>query len=228
VMGTSCLDVRSNYPNLPSGSYSINPGAGAVQVWCDMSTDSGGYTYYACSGCTSALRTTDANGCTAKGLQMVIPRTRNHWLSMFEYVTRSTATGGLGSTRENWFRSVPGISKATSGRTDCSLGMGYMTSDSCAASGWRAADGGRWWLRASTHSEPNGDYTGNVFLGLGAWNNIDTTANAFNFNDVYAGYAMTNYLCSTNDHMSGFARPPSPPRLPVRLPRARAPFCQCA
>ena len=53
------------------------------KVWCDMSTDGGGYTYYPCNegatACPSVYQTTDANGCTAIGLSMVIPRSLGHW-----------------------------------------------------------------------------------------------------------------------------------------------------
>jgi hypothetical protein len=61
---------------------------------------------------------------------------------------------------------------------------------------WGVKDGGRWWLRDTTFSEPNGDYDLNGLLGNGmypGWNLQD-----FDFNDM-GSYATGNYyLVSTN------------------------------
>jgi hypothetical protein len=214
VMGTSCLNVKATYPQLTSGRYYIDAGAGAVQVWCDMTADGGGYTYYGCAGCTTVSSATASSGCAAKGMQMVIPRTYNHWVSMFAYVTLASASGGLGSTIGNYFVVVPGIYKPTGGQSDCALGAGYMTSTSCAASGWRSLDNGVWWLRNSTYSEPNGDYT-----AFGFWGLSNTNPASLTFNDLFAGLSTSTYLCSTNDFMSGLSPPPMPsPPLPPMPP----------
>ena len=102
----------------PSGWYNITVGTKLLRVWCDMTTDGGGYTYYPCDGgaaaCPNASRTTDANGCKAIGMDMVIPRTQNHWASMFSFVTTT-----LGSPSRTYFAAIPGISKATSGANPC-------------------------------------------------------------------------------------------------------------
>jgi hypothetical protein len=70
------------------------------------------------------------------------------------------------------------------------------SSDPVAGLAWRVKDGGRWWLRDTLYSEPNGDYTLNGLLSGGMnenWNLQD-----FNFNDQGA-YATGNfYLVSTN------------------------------
>ena len=39
-----CRDIRSNWPSLPSGTYTIRPDASTVSVWCDMDTANGGWT----------------------------------------------------------------------------------------------------------------------------------------------------------------------------------------
>ena len=76
------------------------------------------------------------------------------------------------------------------------------------ANAWRAADNGRWWLRSTSYSEPNGDYTANCFMGGGSV----TSATDITFNDMNCGYASGNYyICSTNDFNSGLVLPaPSP------------------
>lgn len=76
------------------------------------------------------------------------------------------------------------------GRNDCCnppgtcFAMGVLGSAFCSgANAWQATDGGTWWLRTSSYSEPNGDYNANCFLGLGVWTTIDQTAANLQFND---------------------------------------------
>lgn len=111
---------------------------------------------------------------------MVIPRTQAHWVAMFSWIT---ATGG---SPRSFFSVIPGIYKPTDGRTDCcnSAGTCYamgVLGDAYCSNGWRATDGGQWWVRASGYGEPNGDYGANCFLTL--WD-IDTTANNLPINDA--------------------------------------------
>ena len=60
---------------------------------------------------------------------------------------------------------------------------------------WRVPDDGKWYLRDTTYTEPNGDYTANAFLGL--WS-LDDQGNV-TFNDGWDGYYTgTSIICSTN------------------------------
>ena len=81
------------------------------------------------------------------------------------------------------------------------------------ANGWRATDGGQWWLRDSPANtsiyplsgvldlSPSGDYTANCFLGLFAVPWTPTPSNlTFNDNSC-AYYTGSSYLCSTNDNL---------------------------
>jgi hypothetical protein len=69
---------------------------------------------------------------------------------------------------------------------------------------WKVADVGRWWLRDTVFSEPNGDYTPNSFLWINAWTYSFPEPYVLadvGFNDypVSGGYATGNYyLVSTN------------------------------
>ena len=93
-----------------------------------MTTDGGGYTYYPCNtgsaACPSVSQTNVADGCTAVGLNMVIPRTQNHWTSMISFV--KTTLGGSAST---YFPVIPGVSKSTGGYNGC-IGS-IMNYDNC-------------------------------------------------------------------------------------------------
>ncbi len=154
MLGTSCLNIRTQYPTIGDGWYNISTRGVHTLVYCDMTA--GGYTYAACTGCPSVTTATEVNGCAAKGLDMVIPRSKAHWRSLLRYV--STV---LGAAPNTYFAVVPGIYKAIGGRHDCMGGMGVFNSAACATSGWRATDRGAWWVRDATYSEPSGDYVAN-------------------------------------------------------------------
>lgn len=218
VLGTSCLNILSQYPTLGNGNYNISANGTTVVVYCDMA--SGGFTYAACTGCTSVNMVTQTNGCASKGLQMVIPRSNAHWRSMINYVTNV-----LGGSLATYFQIVPGIYKGTSGLSDCAGGRGNLNSVSCNGSGWQAADGGTWWVRNTTFVEPNGDYQANCYLALYATGYSIDTPNAVNIqiNDGACAYSTgTSYLCSTNDYNSGLS-PSSPPPLPPPTPLPPSP-----
>jgi hypothetical protein len=47
--GASCFDILSRAPGLPSGTYTIVTKTGLyLPVWCDMTTDGGGYGVIVC------------------------------------------------------------------------------------------------------------------------------------------------------------------------------------
>ncbi len=119
---------------------------------------------------------------------------------MIDFVTR------LGSPLNMYFKMVPGVYKLTGGQTPCGGGgPGIMNSDCCTNifTGWRALDGGKWWLRSSAFPpEPSGDYTANAFLSIG----LDPTASNIQFNDANSlVFSGANYLCSTNDFNTGLS-----------------------
>ena len=65
-----------------------------LKVYCDMTTDGGAaYTMYPCIDCAAgATHTTDSNGCTALGMQTIIPRTRGHMESMASFLNKNLTT----------------------------------------------------------------------------------------------------------------------------------------
>jgi hypothetical protein len=193
----SCVDILRKNPRATSGKYTVFTRAGEFEVYCDMTTDGGGYTYKPCVGCKSVGHTWELNGCAQFGMGMVIPRSRAHWQSMHRYVT-----GPLGSDFGRYFLVVPGVHKLWDGRHDCQGGMGVLSFDACKNNAWRAIDGGKWWLRDSNMREPNGDYSRQQFLG--SFHNWNSEMNDLRFNDAHNAYGTgSNYLCSTNDFNSG-------------------------
>lgn len=193
---SSCRGMLAARPSTPSGWYSISVSGSLYNMWCDMTTDGGGYSYYPCQGCTSVSHVTDNDGCKQRGMSVVIPRTQAHWGSIATFITST-----MGSNYGTYLSTVPGIYKPYDGRNDCAGGMGVMNYDACNGyNTWRATDGGRWWLRSSGYSEPDGDYNANCYLGDIA--NIGWNGDTSNipFNDANCGYSTGNYyICSTND-----------------------------
>ncbi len=114
------------------GTYVIDPdgpGAGIdpFTVWCDMTTDGGGYTFYKASTATAMSAAEAEAACGALGMQLFIPRNPAHLASAFAVAT-ATALGpdreqGLSadswaSTRQRtappaatsrWRRTAPGV-----------------------------------------------------------------------------------------------------------------------
>lgn len=177
--GYSCLDLLTTGYSLGDGNYWIDPSNGnPVEVICDMSTEGGGYTYYGVSGGITTSRFTENNTCKGLGMDIVYPRSEAHWNSMNARFDTS------------YFNAVPGVYKTNDGGnyTGC-----VMNSSGC--SDWRVGDGGRWWLRDSTYSEPNGDYTANCWLET---RSVSPASN-IEFNDGYCGTSTSKYVCSTND-----------------------------
>eukprot|EP00116_Pleurobrachia_bachei_P013866 sb/3474128/ len=53
-----CKVLKSISPNLKSGRYRVRPFYSDYQVYCDMTTDGGGYTYYINSAVQNAITST--------------------------------------------------------------------------------------------------------------------------------------------------------------------------
>lgn len=184
---SSCNAIKTGTPAAASGEYVIDPdGAGVlgpITVYCDMTTDGGGYTYYAVTGGISTTRFDEANSCDAVGLHMAIPRTQAHLNALL-------ARYGM-----EYFQVVPGIYGLVSGTdfTPATMNSG----DAAIAAAWRSLDGGPWFVRSSPYGEPNGDYTAGCWLSATFGGAPD--ADGFRFNDANCNYATGPlYVCSDN------------------------------
>jgi hypothetical protein len=186
--------------SLTSGFYWIKSATmpNALQMYVDMTQEDGGYDFYAITGGTSTFVYGEPHSGQALGLDLVYPRSYQHWQAMNNYVR-----GVRGDSTNDFFNTVYVVYRTTAGSGGSRSGVytsvimrdprfyGTGTED------WRTGDGGRWWLRNSTFSEPNGDYGQRVFLGgytFGAY-----TGGDLGFNDGTGGYSIgSSYLVSTN------------------------------
>ena len=194
----TCATIKQGDPNAVSGNYTITTSTGAqVTAFCDMTTDGGGYTMVPVDSGINTFRSTDNDSCKAMGLNMVVPRTKEHWRSM------------LNRFGQSYFNTIPGISKPGGGGNYTSFAM-----RSGSVPDWRALDGGSWFMRDTPYSEPNGDYDGNCWLLQYDWN-VDN----IRFNDGGCSYSTSRYICSTNDK-DGPLRPPVSFRSCAEIKRA--------
>jgi len=172
----SCLDLLSS-GTTANGWYNIYPSGSAVYVYCDMTTDGGGYDMIHVDGGTRTYGKNYANSCPS-GMNIVVPRTQAHWVSLISI---------FGSSRLD----NVGVSRTSNGCGTCTgTAMNSVTAPS-----WEAVDGGSWWFRDSTYNEPNGDYSANCWLDFYNW---PSDASDMRWNDGGCGYSSTNYVCSTN------------------------------
>jgi hypothetical protein len=150
--------------------------------------------------CIETFRATDHDTCKQFGMSMVVPRSRAHWASLVQR---------FGSA---YFDTIPGVYKPSDGGD---YGSVAMNSDAMPKGGYRALDGGGWWLRDTPNclppsgqtvgcgswAQPSGDYLANCWLqrrDSSAGGGPLTDVNAIRFNDEFCKYSTTKYVCSDN------------------------------
>ena len=176
---TSCLTLHALMPALPSGTYDIDTNGDdqAETVYCDMTTDGGGYTMVRYTDDSlAANQDTYAAFCAAQGMEVIVPRTKAHALAMQVW------NGGEPPNLINVFpkyNGAYGLSNWTGRCKGASCGFWMSSSDSCGC----------------TNFEPNGDnntayriYRRTTGCEFGNWNDASNTI------DIH-GWVV----CSTND-----------------------------
>ena len=195
---TSGLQLVTDNPGLSSGLYWIKSPSmpNALQMYVDTSQDGGGYDFYATKGSgPSVSYITDNHAGVSLGLEMWEGRSRNCWLAATQAVN-ALDSGNFNS----YWEGVGHVYKPNGGGnyTGCIMRSSYYGGNNC--NEWRVATGNRWWIRDSTHSEPNGDYSANGFQRIygGSRPSVGSVSTNMGYNDGWA-YSIGNYyLLSTN------------------------------
>ena len=195
---TSGLQLVTDNPGLSNGLYWIKSGSmpNALQMYVDTTYDGGGYDFYATKGSgPSVSYITDNHAGVSLGLGMWEGRSRNCWLAA------TNAVNALDSGNFNsYWEGVGHVYKPNGGGnyTGCIMRSSYYGGNNC--NDWRVATGNRWWIRDSTHSEPNGDYSGNGFQRIYSGNrpSVGSVSTNMGFNDGWAYSVGNYYLLSTN------------------------------
>ena len=198
----SGYDLYQYDPTLPNDYYWIQSPSmpSPVKMWVDI--ELGGYDLYAFQGNgTSVTYANQSHSGTSMGLDIVYPRSPDNWRAMSNFVRNATGRSPLSGSYASYFQIVYGVHKTSGGGNYASTIFRHPDYGS-GATAHRVNDGGRWWVRDVTHSEPNGDYTAYAWFGLQAGGY--TFPNPYNgenifFNDGSANYSTgAYYLVSTN------------------------------
>ena len=190
--------------SLTSGTYWIKSSTmpNALQMYVDMTQEDGGYDFYAITGGTSINFYGETHSGMALGLDLVYPRSSQHWTAMNNYVKNV-----LGDSTNDYFQTtyvvyrMPGSTGGSRSGNYTSVIMRDPRFYGTGTEDWRTGDGGRWWLRNTTFGEPNGDYSARAWLGLGSggYTMASYAGGDIGFNDGTASYLTgTKYLVSTN------------------------------
>jgi hypothetical protein len=230
--GESAADDDDDSVARESAAETVGPGGRAavrlLRVWCDMTTDGGGYTIVPVRGGLPTSSYTQHNTCEAMGLQLAIPRTKNHLAVMlkgdYDKVIHPQNTAHSSSSSRagvRYMRRVlPGVLADRSFTLNLPLTFVPMTSnDPQAAKMWHALDHGEWFQRGSPFTMHKGRTTGTTgatganggpsrwvydrgcWLQVAAWRSSNSTGSALQveFGNGDCNVAATDYLCSTND-----------------------------
>jgi hypothetical protein len=181
---------KTNNLNLSSGTYWIKSPKmpNALQMYVDMTRDGGGYDFYLLTNATSRNYVTQDTGASALGLDIYYPRSKEHWAAIYNF--------GVTINNLNMINTAAGaVHRNGGGGNYTSTIMRSSRYYETGTTDWRVPDDGKWYLRDTTFSEPNGDYYANAFLGI--WS-IDNLGN-ITFNDGNDSfYTGTTIICSTN------------------------------
>lgn len=193
--------IAQNFPSRSSGYYWIqselmpNP----LQMYVDMTYENGGYDFYVISSGTAVSSVTATHSGIALGLDLIYPRSSDHWRALSDFVRNV-----LSDTSNQYLSYMGAVHRETTGSAGSASGnySTYIMRDptyyTTGTPDWRVPDGGRWWLRDTTFTEPNGDYTAYGLLGGYTFPNPYTGAD-LGFNDGTSGYSTgTSYIVSTN------------------------------
>ena len=163
-------DVNCDYPG-----DSVAKSIGISSIPCDKLPG--------VENCLSTKEAIDKNTCQHFGMDIIVPRSEAHWKKLLERYD------------ESYFSVVPGIYKETDGQpVEVPMNSDAMTATG--KHGYRALDGGKWWLRDDVVSQPDKNYT--KFAWLKILNITDTS----NIQFFALEYTTNKYICSFNNQHS--------------------------
>jgi len=184
--------------NLPSGNYWIQSPKmpTAQEMYVDMTTEGGGYDFYILYFATSRTNVTHDFGGSALGLDIFYPRSKEHWVSIYNYVRN------IRGFNSSTVRTAGALHKRTSGGNYTSTIMRNSRYYITGTTDWRVPDDGKWYIRDTTYQEPSGDYTAYGYLAVTSYDSLgNVTINDATANPPSTGQTV---LCSTNVKGSGY------------------------
>jgi hypothetical protein len=190
----SCAEIKASYLDSPTGMYKIQAknmnNGDPLDVWCDMDSDGGGYTYHALTGTgTPVTGVTDRDSCADLGLQMMIFRTQVQAEAVM-----------LKYSQAQYIKIAPGIVGSPKAvNADLSAVTPLTSANPNAGEAWYSLDRGSWFLTDQADPDFTGsNYRAGCYIGIVGTNPLD-----YNPDQGMGGSCVhssgTSYICSTND-----------------------------
>jgi cysteine-rich repeat protein len=193
VIPASCLTLIEYDDTLTDGAYQIAPegyNGAPIPVWCDMTTDGGGYTFLKIDAGAQTYAVGAEAECATYGMQLWIPRSQAHKDSGWTIANDNN----VGNASNADFMRILGIYPSFNGASCANTSMN-SSNPNC---GWEASDGGPWYVHdVNNISEPNGDnsVTGSMYY---QWNGGQIEWH----NDIGgAGYSSAYFMCDVGDKL---------------------------
>ncbi len=188
----SCLTARQA-GDVTSGARYVDPDGGgsapASNVWCDMTSDGGGYTYLKVLVGSAYNAVQAETYCDGVGMNLFIPRSPAHLTSAWQ-VAKSTS---YGADSHAYYLRIMGIYPPTAGATCLNTPL-RSGNPSCA---WVAADGGNFFVSAlTTVAEPNGNNSPSVSM----YYDFDASGVPYHWDDLTSTIpTSTRFMCDVGD-----------------------------
>ncbi|WP_146618320.1 fibrinogen-like YCDxxxxGGGW domain-containing protein [Lujinxingia litoralis] len=189
----SCLDLLTDTPGLPDGEYLIDrDGNGPLknlQVFCDMTSDGGGYTFLKIAPDTNVYAPEAEALCAQHNMQLHIPRSPAHLATTLTLARNPDVGPDANIHYARIFGIYPDFDGATCIRTPFN--------SSSADCDWSASDDGPFFIGTRTNiAEPNGDNTTAGSMGY-SWY-ADNTVEGYN--DLPGqGFTSSRFICQVGD-----------------------------
>lgn len=203
VEATTCQQILTASPGAPSGPYRVWPtalgGAIDLDVYCDMTTDGGGYSYMKVD--TEVPNASDKGAksaemlCNKYGMHLLVPRTQAHLQSAYAFAVADNLPpiGGGVITKGAEYLSILAVYPSAFGAT-CD-GKGLNSAD-CPL--WRAWDEQRFWVTdVPVPGEPSEEHCLECSMFY-KWN-LDGTLKSYTTFPAGEGAGSYRFICDFAD-----------------------------
>ncbi|MCY1054484.1 DUF4215 domain-containing protein [Nannocystis sp. SCPEA4] len=205
VEARSCLQVKQAVPDAVSGEYRLWPealgGESSLDVWCDMDSDGGGYTFlkvdteFGAESDKGAKKAEEV--CQKFGMHLLVTRSPDHVKSAYQVATTQNVdpvgggTVGAGVDYLAILAIYPAMPMAT-------CDGGALNSAECP--GWRAGDDQVFWVSDVAYDDqPDSDHCAGCSM-IYKWN-PDGTAKSYMTVSFGEGASSYRFLCDVGDKL---------------------------
>jgi len=197
-VAAECAAIKADKADAATGVYTIDPaaeGVDALQVYCEMDADGGGYTLAKVGRATDHSAAQAESVCQSYGMHLFVPRTMAHLLASYAFVTAENMTpleipDTLASSE---YLAILGIYPVTPGMTCVDKAF-----NSAECPEWKATDDGAFWVSDQVMAgEPSASNCAGCSM-LYEWN-MDGTVAAFQAIGLKGGGKSSLFVCSIGD-----------------------------